>query len=95
MGTGAAIKTAWVEGDDALLVLDRDNNGRIDSGAELFGEATPVGEMAAEDGFAALAELDRPALGGNGDGRIGRCSDDFAHSPIIRCRNREEQAPCD
>ena len=58
--------TAWVGGDDGLLVWDRDGNGTIDTGAELFGDETLLsnGEKAAH-GFAALSELD---IGGVVDG---------------------------
>jgi hypothetical protein len=64
-GTGP-MRTAWTRGDDdAFLALDRDGNGVIDHGGELFGEAS-----FARDGFATLAELDRAANGGNGDGLI-------------------------
>ncbi|MBT0962389.1 calcium-binding protein [Denitromonas iodatirespirans] len=60
------IKTSggWVGGGDGLLVLDRDGNGAIDSGRELFGNNTLLssGEKAAE-GFAALADLDSNADG--------------------------------
>jgi len=51
--------TAWVGGDDGLLVWDRNGNGSIDTGAELFGDETLLsnGEKAAH-GFAALSELD-------------------------------------
>jgi len=60
------VRTSWIAGDDALLVLDRNGNGRIDDGTELFGPAVaPV-----DDGFAALALLDQPGQGGNNDGRI-------------------------
>jgi hypothetical protein len=69
MGLGA-LKTAWVKGDDALLVLDRNGNGRIDSGFELFGASTRVAGVPADNGFKALAELDRAVNGGNGNGRI-------------------------
>jgi len=34
--SGYLKQTAWVQGDDALLVLDRDYNGQFDSGRELF-----------------------------------------------------------
>ena len=43
----------------AFLVLDRNGNGRIDSGAELFGNRTPLpGGHTAADGFEAMASLD-------------------------------------
>lgn len=63
--------TNWTRPDqgDAFLVWDRNGNGRIDSGAELFGDSTVLlsGTTAAH-GYEALAELDTGALGGNGDG---------------------------
>ena len=54
-----AESTGWADKGDAFLVWDRDNNGVIDSGNELFGNHTRLSSgKKAENGFAALAELD-------------------------------------
>ena len=37
-GDGIKAATGWVKSDDAFLVLDRNGNGVIDSGRELFGD---------------------------------------------------------
>jgi hypothetical protein len=72
--TGAPLLAAWTTGtsDDAFLVYDENDNGRIDSGWELFGDATiEIPANGGEpNGFNALAEFDRTDLGGNGDGVI-------------------------
>ena len=40
--SGVKTSVGWIKPDDGFLVLDRNANGTIDSGAELFGDATPL-----------------------------------------------------
>jgi hypothetical protein len=60
-GTGHPVRIGWTKrgADEAFLALDRDHDGKITSGVELFGTVTPLGDGSiAGNGFNALAQSD-------------------------------------
>ncbi|MCP4410961.1 MAG: hypothetical protein GY808_00070, partial [Gammaproteobacteria bacterium] len=81
---GFAETTAWVSPDDGLLVLDRNGNGVIDDGTELFGDQTPISGGIASSGFAALSDLDL-----NADGVIDASDQQFSEIRIWQDINQD------
>jgi hypothetical protein len=55
---GSATRTDWPTAATPWLALDRDGDGRITSGRELFGSATQLTTRIARNGFQALGDLD-------------------------------------
>ena len=70
-GNGIKTGTGWIAPSDGFLVMDRNGNGTIDDGTELFGDNTNLYDAngnvtgKAADGFDALAQQDT-----NGDGVV-------------------------
>jgi hypothetical protein len=75
---GRAESVGWLSTSDAWLALDRNGNGLIDDGSELFGSGTslPDGSKAL-DGFAALRVLDS-----NQDGTIDASDAAFSNLSV-------------
>ena len=74
-GDGRREKFAWTAtgSDDAWLALDRNGNGRVDDGSELFGTSTVQPEAppgTERHGFLAFPVSARPEQGRNWDGMI-------------------------
>ncbi|MES2205502.1 MAG: calcium-binding protein, partial [Pseudomonadota bacterium] len=84
-GSGVKVGTGWISSGDAFVVLDRNGNGTIDNGTELFGDSTPIpGGTKAENGFQALSYLDS-----NSDGKITSVDTQFSQLKVWRDLNQD------
>ncbi|MCL2658356.1 MAG: hypothetical protein FWD62_13290 [Betaproteobacteria bacterium] len=84
-GDGIRTGTGWLKGDDGFLVLDRNGNGVIDNGGELFGVDTIKSNgQRATDGFDALRDLDS-----NGDGIFDANDEQFSNVRVWRDLNQD------
>ena len=77
---GFAEVSAWVSSDDGVLAIDKNNNGTIDNGSELFGDSYVKSDgTIATSGFDALSDLDS-----NGDGQINSSDTSFDAIKILK-----------
>ena len=73
-GDGFAEYTEWISDTQGLLVWDRNQNGVIDDGKELFGDYSVLNSgKSSKDGFEALADFDT-----NGDGCVDASDDGWS-----------------
>jgi hypothetical protein len=80
-GDGFAEETQWVGPRDGILVLDRDGNGKIEGGHEMFNDSQV---NSAARGLHALDEIDA-----NGDGKITSADMAFAQIKVWQDVNHD------
>ena len=77
---GFAELSAWVGGNDGILAYDKNGNGIIDNGNELFGDNYIKSDgTKASSGFDALSDLDS-----NNDGVINSSDEKFSELQVIK-----------
>ena len=82
---GVAFKSSWIGKEDGILVFDKNNNGLIDNGNELFGNFTEIEESKfAINGYHALSLQDT-----NNDGKINSLDENFSKLKIWQDLNED------
>jgi len=86
-GDGVSHRSSWISKEDGILAYDRNGNGNIDDGSELFGNFTQIkdkdgNQRLAKDGYEALKEFDS-----NNDGLIDNKDDKFKDLKIWQDAN--------
>lgn len=75
---GQKLRTGWISGGDGFLVRDRNHDGMISDGTELFGTSTKLADGEnARDGFVAMSEIDA-----NADGLITNADAGYAELKV-------------
>ncbi|ALU42869.1 calcium-binding protein [Pseudoalteromonas rubra] len=83
--SGFAERVSWLAPDDGFLFLDRNQDGIVNGGGELFGTETRLADgTLARDGYEALAEFDS-----NGDGIINAEDERFAELKVWQDLNSD------
>lgn len=87
-GDGVKNRTGWISPDDGFLVFDRNNDGIINDGGELFGNHTLRydGQGTCADGYQALAQEDT-----NGDGLVNHLDFNWQYFKVWRDLNQNGQ----
>ncbi|MGD1527000.1 hypothetical protein ACP6H6_28515, partial [Vibrio harveyi] len=89
-GDGFEESTGWLSKEDGFLAIDKNGNGKIDSGNELFGDNTIMdydedgNPIFAEHGFESLEEYDS-----NGDGVINSSDEKWHELKIWQDSNSD------
>ena len=79
-GDGFAENSAWVDKNDGILIIDKNNNGKLDNGNEIFGDNyIKSNGKKASSGFDALRDLDS-----NNDGIISAEDSEFNNIKILK-----------